>query len=104
MDAGKTRSARGGVSRKEYEKVYAEFGLVKIKLPKGPRPTWSEAHKRYGDCIVSTTRHIAAIVYGDLHDTHDCRAYDWEEDRGSHSVIVRRERKAMSVYVLGGAK
>ena len=94
--AGHRRSARNGVLNKIRDKVYAERGLRKVKLGRGPRPTWSEAHERYGDCIVSTTKHVAAIVDGKLHDTVDCRTYNWDDGSG---YIETRERKAASVWV-----
>lgn len=89
---GKPRSARNGVSKKVYPKVFARHGLAKVKLPSGGRPTYSEAYERYGDCIVSTARHVAAITGGALRDTFDGRTYEWR-DEGT------RERKAMSVWV-----
>ena len=42
------------------------YGFRKIRLPAGERPTYTEAHLRYGDCIVGTTKHVAAIVDGAL--------------------------------------
>lgn len=90
-----TRSARNGISSKAYQKVYAAHGLTKVKLPKGPRPTYTEAHRRYGNCIVSTTRHVCALVDGKLRDIFDGRTYLW--DNGLYDE--ERERKAMSVWV-----
>ena len=56
---------------------------------------WSEAHERWGDCVVTTTKHSAAVVGGALRDTFDGRTYDWKADDGA---IETRERKAMSVW------
>lgn len=90
------RSARNGVNKAAYERVFKAAGLVKVKLPRGPRPTYSEAHARYGDCLVSTTRHIAAIVGGNYRDTFDDRTYKW---RNEYDEVEIRERKAQSVWV-----
>ena len=121
------RSARNGISKTARDSVFAAHGLVKQKLPKGPRPTYTEAHDRFGDCIVSTRGHVAALVDGALRDTFDGRGY-WfdpvfEVNVGSdpqdkpdcgyaesrrNGVTTRhpgdraewRERKAMSVWTL----
>jgi len=42
------------------EDVLRDFGFRKVKLPAGPRPTYSEASERYGDCIVRAAKHWAA--------------------------------------------
>ena len=94
VKAGRPRSARNGVSKKAYESVFRDYGLVKVQLPEGPRPTLSEAHRLYGDCIVTTARHMAAMINGALRDTSDVRTYEWEDDT--------RERKAQGVWVLAG--
>ena len=85
------KSARNGVTTRACDKVYRAAGLRKVKLPAGPRPTWAEAHQRYGDCLVTTSHHIAALVGGCLRDTTDRRYYDWDG--------VQRQRKAASVWV-----
>ena len=90
------RSARNGVDKNAYTKVFADLGLKKIKLPRGPRPTYTEAYYTYGDCIVSTTKHLAAIVDGKLRDTHDERTYLWDD----FVSTVERERKAASIWVM----
>ena len=84
------RSARNGVLPKVYQPVFQTYGLERVKLPKGTRPTYTEAHERYGDCIVKTARHVSAIVDGDLRDTFDGRTYEWEDET--------RERKAQSIW------
>ena len=94
------RSARNGISKKASPKVFAELGIVKVKLPKGAKPTYSEAHILYGDCIVSSTRHLAAVTKGYLRDTFDGRTYEWPNEYGDIEV---RERKAMSVWVMADA-
>ena len=90
------RSARNGVAKKACEALYQQLGLVKARLPSGPRPTYSEAHRLFGDCVVSTAKHHAALVGGNLRDTFDGRIYVLLQTDGSRS---RRERKAQSVWV-----
>ena len=90
-----SRSLRGGTDKKATDKAMVAAGLVKVKLPAGARPTFSEAHARYGNCVVSTTGHVAAVVDGALHDTFDGRTYEWDDGAGG---IETRERKAMSVW------
>ena len=118
------KSGRRGIAKTAYESVFKAHGLKKVKLPKGPRPTYSEAYERYGDCIVSTRGHLCAIVDGDLRDTFDGRGYLWDSEWGIkvgnglnlRSIIGKRngeiitpenaerlgfqarERKAMSVW------
>ena len=122
------RTARDGVYKLAYDKVFAAYGFVKIKLPKGPRPTYGEAYERYGDCIVSTANHLAAIVNGEYRDTYDDREYEWKRvycydcepsdmplvgdteakcngcgNYGHFGLFEEtRERKAQSVWVRGG--
>ena len=91
------RSARNGVCSKARERAMAHFGLTKIKLPPGPCPTYAQAHEAYGDCIVSTNGHIAALVNGALQDTFDGRTYEWEDC----GPVVTKERKARSVWIKG---
>ena len=95
-DAGRTRSARNGLRKDVYEPVYQEYGLVKVKLPHWTKPTYTEAHERYGDCIVRTTKHVCTIVGGELRDTFDGRTYRSMFFDGSCEL---RERKAQSVWV-----
>ena len=90
-----SRSLRRGTDKKATDKAMAAAGLVKVKLPRGARPTYSEAHARYGDCVVSSTKHVAAIVGGNLRDTFDGRTYEWQDEYG---IAETRERKAMSVW------
>ena len=83
---------RGQLTAKRVQdRVLESYGFHKVRLPSGERPTFTEAHRRYGDCIVGTTKHLAAIVEGVLRDTFDGRTYEWE--------IETRERKAQSVWV-----
>ena len=78
------------------DRVLEVHGFRKVRLPSGVRPTFTEAHERYGDCIVGTTKHMAAIVGGALRDIWDGRTYAWvEPDTGGET----RERKAQSVWV-----
>ena len=78
------------------EIVMAKYGLVKVKLPSGERPTYSEAHAEYGNVLVSTRGHVCAIVDGELHDIFDGRTYDWTNE---WDETFEHERKAMSVWV-----
>ena len=91
-----SRSLRSGTAKKATALAMERAGLVKVSLGRGARPTYSEAHARFGDCIVSTTKHVAAIVGGALRDTFDGRFYEWQDADG---FIETRERKAMSVWV-----
>ena len=75
--AGKRK--RGQLKAKDVQhKVKAMFGLTRVKLPKGPRPTYSQAFDTYGPCLVGTTHHVAAVVDGALHDLFDGRTYKME--------------------------
>ena len=95
-DAGGTRSARNGVMTKIYSKIFEAHGLTKVKLPKGPRPTYTEAYERYGNCLVKTTKHVCAIINGQLHDTFDGRTYEWDDGY----TVETKERKAQSIWIL----
>ena len=91
------RSARNGIDKSDYEKAFRLAGLVKVKRGKGVCPTYTEAYARHGNCIVSTSHHLCAIVDGKLQDTDDTRTYEWLDESG---VSETRERKAQSVWVL----
>ena len=80
------------------DRVLEVYGFRKVRLPAGARPTFTEAHRRYGDCVVGTTKHVAAIVDGVLRDTFDGRTYEWAKPR-TESGVETRERKAQSVWV-----
>ena len=87
---------RGQLSaRRVQDRVLKAYGFRKVRLPAGERPTYTEAHHRYGDCIAGTTKHVAAIVGGALRDTFDGRTYEWATESG----VETRERKAQSVWV-----
>ena len=92
--AGGKRSARNGIRNQVYTEVFLAHGLIKISPGKGSRLTYTEAHHRYGNCIVKTTHHLAALIDGALHDTFDGRTYEWEGEV--------RERKAQSIWVVLG--
>ena len=72
-DAGFARSANNGVSKKVSRRIFEEAGLVKVKQGRGPKLTLGEAYARYGNCIVSTRRHVIALIDGAVHDTWDSR-------------------------------
>lgn len=74
----KTAKKSGQKSSRDVQRVVIEgFGFVNVKLPAGARPTYTEAFERYGNCIVSTRKHMAAVVDGNLRDLFDGREYDW---------------------------
>ena len=105
-DAYRVKRPRAGVkarkrSRTVQDDVMRLFGFEKVRLPKGPRPTYTEAHEEHGDCVVSTNKHYAAIAGGCLRDTHDGRSYEWwsDPDENGLSRIVDRERKAQAIWV-----
>lgn len=96
-DAGYPRSARNGVAHAVRDRIYLAAGLKKLRLPPGAKPTYSEAAEGCGGtCIVSTARHVAAIVNGHLCDTFDGRTYRIKLQNGT---VETRERKAASVWV-----
>ncbi len=78
-------------ARRVQRRVLEAYGFRRVRLPAGERPTFTEAHRQYGDCVVGTARHMAAIVDGALQDTFDGRTYEWD--------FETRERKAQSVWV-----
>ena len=102
---GRSRSARNGIPTKVFDRIAADYGVRRVKLPKGPRPTYSEAYDHYGDCIVRTTKHWAAITAGALRDTFDERTYEMPHEVGMVKGVpfTRKggtfERKAQAVYV-----
>ncbi len=85
-------------ARRVQDRVLEVYGFRKVRLPSGARPTFTEAHRRYDDCIVGTTKHVAAIVDGALRDTFDGRTYEWAKP-WTESGVETRERKAQSVWV-----
>ena len=86
---GSEPTAERGIVRFVESQVYEEFGLMRVKFPRGPKPTWTEAYIRYGDCIVATRDHVAAIRGGKVRDTFDSR---W--------TTKRKERKATYAWVI----
>ena len=76
--------------------VKASYGLRRVTLDRGPRPTYSHAWTLHGDCLIGTAKHISAIVDGHLRDTFDGRFYDGRLYGGTTSD----ERKAQSIWVL----
>ena len=96
-------------ARRVQDRVLEVYGFRKVRLPAGARPTFTEAHRRYGDCIVGTTKHVAAVVDGVLRDTCDGRTYEWAKPRtesgwdvfrpAAQAGVETRERKAQSVWV-----
>ena len=96
-------------ARRVQNRVLEVYGFRKVRLPAGARPTFTEAHRRYGDCIVGTTKHVAVVVNDALRDTFDGRVYEWVKPRtesgwdvfppAAQAGVETRERKAQSVWV-----
>ena len=93
---GLKNTAREGVYRFVWAPVLRRMGLAEVKLGRGVRPTYTEAHDRYGNCIATTRRHICTLADGYLHDTFDGRLYEWVNEYG---LVELRERKAQGVWV-----
>ncbi len=86
------------------EGVLFHFGFQRIKLPGGPRPTYAEAWRRYGDCIVESRRTKSALVGGALRDTEDSRTVRQSGNPrpdGTFAQSRASERKAQLVWVRG---
>ena len=75
--------------------IFKDFGFTKVKLGRGTKPTYTEAEEEFGSCIVTTTKHFAALKEGSLRDTFDGRIYAWKED--GQEVI--KQRKARSIWL-----
>ena len=93
---GNTRSARNGTPNTVFYRALLHFGFVKVKRGRGPWPTYTEVARKHPVAIVTTRKHAAAIVNGNLRDTFDDRTYVWEDGYGE---IEDRERKAGQVWV-----
>ena len=79
--------------------VMRRFGLEKLALPSGSKPTYTEAYERYGNCIVTTTKYVAAIVDGALRDIYDGRQYELDSnDHDTGTMAGVYERKALAVW------
>ena len=102
--AGYTASGNVGTIRKSRKRgmrsinkvqddIVESFGFTK-EPQHTPRLTYSQAEMVYGDCMVTTTKHIACIRNGALQDTFDGRTYIHRE---TGQTI---ERKAMSIWTL----
>ena len=89
------RSARNGVRKEAYVKVFSDAGMVQIPINwpvgRGPKPTLTQAAKKFPTCIVTTAKHMIAIKDGVLRDTWDTRTH-WFGG-------VETERKAMSIWI-----
>lgn len=79
--------------------VKTSYGLRRVNLGCGPRPTYTEAWLLHGDCLVGTARHISAIIDETLRDTFDNRIYDARPYGGS----AAEERKAQSIWIMESA-
>ena len=90
------RDLKPAISARDLQNlVKTSYGLRRVKLGSGSKPTYSEAWALHGNCLVGTVKHVAAIVDGDLRDTFDGRFYDGRIYGGSASD----QRKAQSVWL-----
>ena len=96
---GDARRTRGPKAWRVQQNVLESYGLEKIYMPaRSRKPTYTEAYEKYGNCVVKTTRHLAAIRDGKLQDIADSRLYLW--DGGYAGTIRERSRKATSIWIL----
>ena len=93
-NAGKL-SARNGVAKKAWKSAFKELGIVKQPAQCGAKLTYTEAYAKFGNCIVTTRKHICALVDGSVQDTFDDRAYTWVDEWDN---VESRERKALSIW------
>ena len=96
VDRGIKRTRGMKKVRDVQNSVKVQYGLERVKIPKGPRPTYAEAYDRYGNCIVGTVKHVSAIVDGVLLDTFDSRTYRMKDADGN---INTHERKAQNIFI-----
>jgi hypothetical protein len=72
---GKPRSARNGVSPKVYKPYLAELGCLwtpTMQIGEGCQVHLRTDELPPGRLIVRLSKHLAAVIDGVLHDTHDC--------------------------------
>ena len=69
-----------------------QIGLRHLDFEDETRPTFSQAHKRYGDCIAERRGHMVVIVGGDMLGGFDDR---W------HGRGKTKHRRALNVWVPG---
>ena len=81
--------------RKVQNLVKVSYGLRRVNLGRGPRPTYTEAWVLHGNCLVGTTKHISAIIDKTLRDTFDSRFYDGR----LYGRTAAEQRKAQSIWV-----
>ena len=123
------RSARNGIDSQDIAKLAREYDLYRVRLPRGRKPTYTEAHEICGDCIVVSNvparnrdalligyetpdtdgdltclrgrraKHVCAIVGGKLRDTFDSRIYHFWDGTPATGGLAYRERKAQSVWI-----
>ena len=120
-------------SRDIQKDVIEAYGFRKVPFAKGPRPTYTEAHQQFGNCIAYTTKHTVALVDGALRDLFNDSTYEMLKPYcvpcGDDRFLGRRadgsgydtcsicgskaavnlfqdtcERKAMSVWVLNRSR
>ena len=93
------KTARKGIYKKDYDRIFQEHGLTKVRVPRGTKPTYTEVWEKYGNCIVKTTKHVSAIIDGDLHDIWDGRQYVLMTHPDVSFAGEVRERKATTIWV-----
>jgi len=72
--AGKSRSARNGIPRKVYETYLGERGWIwkpTMQIGSGCTVHLRADELPSGRIIVRLSRHLAAVIDGRIHDTHD---------------------------------
>ena len=97
---GKAWDFRGiekkGLYKEVFHPVYRSFGLVRVKLPSGPRPTFKEATAQYGRCIIETKNHA---VYADRTGVYD--TWDSRRVHGTGGGAGYTDRKALRIWIPG---
>lgn len=68
--AGYPKSARNGVYKKVYEKVFADLGWHWVSAPKfvGRKARYTDMPEK-GRYILRMAKHLSAVVDGELHDS-----------------------------------
>ena len=99
-EAAGVRSA-GYVPAQIFAPVLERLGIVKVPPLPNPRPTYTEAYREFGPCIVTSNGNNKSALLdggggrGELWDYEDERTYLWNTGQGLEYV----ERKALAVYI-----
>ena len=62
-----------GMAPDAYREAYESYGLHMATLERNTHITYTDAYRKYGNCIVATPGHVATIKDGILFDTVDPR-------------------------------